>query len=680
MRTITFGGRSRKIVNDVTKLHWIVMLAVLGLTALTYSPIFRAGFVFDSKFLVLQDQRVHEWSTDNLRLIFAHSYWWPIGESGLYRPLTTLSILLNYLVAGERAVGYHAANLGLHVVNMLLVFLVCKSITSKPMTAALTCALWAVIPIGAEAVANVAGRADLLSTTFALASFLCYVRVRRRAQQRVRGRQYTFWLLALSLCLTLAVFTKESAIVVVPLVVIHLRLTRDTAPPLSTLPLLCALGVPIVFLFAVRWLVLGQVLTPTIPFVDNPIAHTSWLVGRLTALRVLGEDLQLFVWPHPLIADYSYPQIRFAAGTVAEIKAWSTILLAVAVGWYYRNHFDVSIGFLIALVAILPVSNLFFAIGTIKAERLMYMPSIGLCLALVGIGQTVSKTRQASIVSWRVLAAIVGTWSSRTYARAHDWQSDITLWHSAVAHGTQSAKAHRALAEALYEADPKRDNLDTVLEHARKAAALLDDLPLTLRSFQEYRQLAAYNLDKAHSLADPNEAAPFFRDARSEVTVAINIVDADDGNEQRVRTSLADLHRIRAAANTGLGRYADGVEDARIAIGLDIFSEQAYLLAADALLALRDPDAAAQELITGGLVLPSPRLSDELTRLYRAADPLGCSVQVIGGRAVVNPQCPVVRQHLCAGSAQAVRLLQSAERVEQANALATRTKQSIGCN
>jgi hypothetical protein len=438
--------------------------------------------------------------------------------------------------------------------------------------------------------------------------------------------------------------------------------------------------VPILLLFAARLLVLGQLLAPGVPFVDNPIAHTSWLVGRLTAFRVLGDYLQLFVWPNPLFADYSYPQIRFAVGSVVDITAWSTILLAIATGWYYRHRFEVSMGFLIALVAILPVSNLLFAIGTIKAERLLYLPSIGLCLALVGIGQTAWTTRRAKIVCSIVLAALAGSWSSRTYARAHDWQSDVTLWQSAIAHGTQSAKAHRAFAEALYEADVARDNLDTVLEHARTAAALLDDLPLALRSFQEYRQLAAYNLDKAHSLADPSRAAPFFADARSAVTVAIDIVGAHENSDQRVRTTLADLHRIRAAANTGLGRYADGVHDARIAIGLDIFSEQAYLLSADALLALRDPDAAAQELVVGGLVLQSPRLNDELTKLYRAADPLGCSIQVIGGRPAVNPQCPVVRQHLCEGSARAVRLLQSAERTEQANALATRTRQSMGCN
>ena len=676
MSTVGTEGRIRKSVDDVTTLNWTVMLAILGLTAVTYSPIFTAGLVFDGKFLVLQDQRVHEWSVDNLRLIFAQSYWWPIGESGLYRPLTTLSFLLNYLVAGDRAVGYHAVNLGLHAVNVLLVFLVCKSITSKPITAALTCALWAVVPIGSEAVANVAGRADLLSTTFALGGFLCYARARRSAHLRVA----TFWLLALSLCLTLAVFTKESAAVLVPLIAIHVLLARDSTPRPSKRLLACALGVPMILLLAARFLVLGQLLAPSVPFIDNPIAHTSWLVGRLTAVRVLGEYLQLFVWPNPLFADYSYPQVRFAAGTVAEGAAWSTLALAIAVAWRYRRHFDVSMGFLIALVGILPVSNLFFAIGTIKAERLLYLPSIGLCLALVGIGHTLATTRRAKIVSWIVLAALVGSWSSRTYARAQDWQSDVTLWQSAVAHGTQSAKAHRALAEALYEADPARGNLDTVLQYARKAAALLDDLPLASRSFQEHRQLAAYNVDKAHSLADPNQAAPFFRDARREVTVAIDVLGAQDGNDQRLRTTLADLHRIRAAANSGLGRYADGVEDARLAIGLDIFSEQAYLLAADALLALRDPDAAAQELIVGGLVLQSPRLSDELTKLYRAADPLGCSTRVVGGLAVVNPQCPVVRQHLCAGSAKAVRLLQSVERIEEANALATRTKQSIGCN
>ena len=60
-----------------------------------------------------------------------------------------------------------------------------------------------------------------IAPTFALADFLCYARARLSADQHVAGRQNTFSLLAQSLCLTLAVFIKESARVLAPIVVIH---------------------------------------------------------------------------------------------------------------------------------------------------------------------------------------------------------------------------------------------------------------------------------------------------------------------------------------------------------------------------------------------------------------------------------------------------------------------------
>src|SRR4030095_16680171 len=100
-------------------------------TAIAYANSLGAGFAFDSKGLILQNARVHAATAENVARIFDHSYWWPIGESGLYRPLTTLSYLFNYAVLdnGERALGYHLLTLVVHIANVLLVYALARRLS-----------------------------------------------------------------------------------------------------------------------------------------------------------------------------------------------------------------------------------------------------------------------------------------------------------------------------------------------------------------------------------------------------------------------------------------------------------------------------------------------------------------------------------------------------------------------
>ena len=94
--------------------------AALALLAfLAFSNSFSAGFILDSKALLLQDPRIRELTGGNIRLILQRTYWWPIAESGLYRPFTTLSYLFNYAVLGNgaRPAGYHVVNFGLHAID-----------------------------------------------------------------------------------------------------------------------------------------------------------------------------------------------------------------------------------------------------------------------------------------------------------------------------------------------------------------------------------------------------------------------------------------------------------------------------------------------------------------------------------------------------------------------------------
>jgi hypothetical protein len=80
-----------------------VLAALAALTVIVYLNSFASAFILDNKGLLL-DPRIHEATGDNLALIFQHSYWWPSGGAGLYRPVTTLSYLFNY-EAGHRRAG-----------------------------------------------------------------------------------------------------------------------------------------------------------------------------------------------------------------------------------------------------------------------------------------------------------------------------------------------------------------------------------------------------------------------------------------------------------------------------------------------------------------------------------------------------------------------------------------------
>ncbi len=57
--------------------------------------------VFDNDLAILQDARVHAATSANVGRILAEGYWAHQPEAGGYRPLTTLSYLLNYAILGN---------------------------------------------------------------------------------------------------------------------------------------------------------------------------------------------------------------------------------------------------------------------------------------------------------------------------------------------------------------------------------------------------------------------------------------------------------------------------------------------------------------------------------------------------------------------------------------------------
>src|SRR5215472_283169 len=171
---------------------------LIGVVLLAYGNTLLNSFTLDDEHFILRNAAVTGFSA---RGLFA-----PDKDFNLFRPVTFATYALNWAAGGVHPWGYHLLNVLLHVAVTLLLYLVLKLLLERESESAalawVTACLFAVHPIHTEAVASIVGRSELLAAGFLLAAW--YLHLRDRA--------------VLSLvCFPLALLSKESAIVFLPL-------------------------------------------------------------------------------------------------------------------------------------------------------------------------------------------------------------------------------------------------------------------------------------------------------------------------------------------------------------------------------------------------------------------------------------------------------------------------------
>ncbi|MFM7295937.1 MAG: hypothetical protein ACKO4Q_01785, partial [Planctomycetota bacterium] len=110
---------------------------------------------------------------------------------------------------------------------------------------------------------------------------------------------------------------------------------------------------------------------------------------------------------------------------LASLGLWSALALGI---WFLRRGEArlALAGIAWFFVAILPVSNVLFPIGTARADRLVFLPSLGFALALGALfGVLLERARTLGLV---LLAATLGFYGWRSATRCMDWRSQESLW------------------------------------------------------------------------------------------------------------------------------------------------------------------------------------------------------------------------------------------------------------
>jgi tetratricopeptide (TPR) repeat protein len=660
------------------------MLALWAFALLAYSNSFRAGFAFDNAAAVLQDSRIRAATPENLHLILTEEYWYNRMTTGLYRPLSTFSYLLNYAILGNgpHPAGYHWVNFALHAVNIALVYLlglfVFQETRLKERLALALAAVWAVHPVLTESVTNIVGRADLLAAFGVLAGLLCQVQ-----GGAASGRRKLAWLAGLALASTIGLFSKESAVVLLAAMVIY-DLAFHQAWRARAAGYL-ALAVSFLVFFYVRGQVLARLPAGVVPFGDNPLMGAGFWTARLTAIKVIGKYLWLLLWPSRLSCDYSYNQIPLFTGgdwkALAALAACAA-LAVVAIACYRRNK---PVFFFIAFffVTLSPTSNLVILIGTIMAERFLYLPSIGFAGCLVWAVYTVC--RRLPRVAPAALALVAVAFATRTYTRNFDWFDDLSLWTSAAQACPASYKTHTSLATDLIAV--KGAGLDRAVSEADRSLAILDPLPDQRNISAVYANAGLCYRTKGDALAAPR--SDYWYRKALDALLRGERIDAVYNQEIR-RENAARGKRISRSGwvplYLELGRTYLRVSQPRqaletLAFGRALRADPEFFEEMSAAYrALGDPQQAAITLIEGlALDSTNTRFASELVDLYQQTEPGSCALRNAGGSVSLNLDCPLVHSQLCTASRNVALLYRQSGQEATAASTVRSAIHDLGC-
>lgn len=501
---------------------------ILFLTLAAYSNSFSTGLLFDSKVVITEDPRLQAWEWPRIRDILLDDYWHG-RESNLYRPLTTLSYAVQYSLCGHRdqPMPYHTVNLFLHIGVGILLFHLLRRMGLALFPATAATLFFTLHPLTVEGVTNVVGRADVLCAGGILIAlhgrlFLCGHQTKNR-----------FWT-ACFLVTTgafISVGSKESGVTLIGLLILFDLIFvwsqpasdegKEKSTTFSKRSLLCLYAISLCVAgiwFYFRHLATLTGIDPVLAG-DNPILTLKQPWAFLTASTILLRYLILIIWPAELSADYSFdaiPMVEVDTGATMIAQGLGAVVFLSAVvgaaGYYRRRAPRVAFFTLFFFVTIAPVSNIFIRIGTIMAERLLYIPLIGVAgLCACGLQWAWSRTNPP-VRRWIPATAIVIvlTLASRTWWRNRDWVDMPSLFRSAVSVVPDSFKANSLYAANVWlEAATEEERekvIDQILPYAERSVEIMKQLPESGWSHSPLGNLIEFYMFKMDTTEEPETA------------------------------------------------------------------------------------------------------------------------------------------------------------------------------
>lgn len=442
---------------DILRRPRILGGLLVALTLLLYAPVVHYGFLnlWDDDAYVTENVHVSSGlKLTNIRWAFTSF------EQSNWHPLTWLSHMLDCQLFGLNPGPQHLVNLLLHAANVLLLFWILQKATGAIGRSFFVAAFFAVHPLNVETVAWVAQRKSLLSAFFSLLTVAAYGWYARRGG----WKSYS----AMIVGFALALLAKPMA-VSLPLLLLlfdYWPLRRfDELSFFRTWPKLALEKLPLFLMGAASSVlteraqnsggsVMGLSLLPLSTRIENAITSYVTYIGKL-------------LWPVRLSTYYP---LQFSP-RFGDVIASAIILLALtALALYFRRFRYLIVGWLLFLIALLPVIGIVQVGFQGMADRYTYIPAIGLFLALVwAVGDLVEALPIVRLSTSTAALFVIAALSLSTVRYLACWQNSVTLFaHARQAWGQPDMWLEQLYGNALFSAG----RVDEAFQHYQTSCSI----------------------------------------------------------------------------------------------------------------------------------------------------------------------------------------------------------------
>ncbi|WP_437185018.1 hypothetical protein SH668x_002108 [Planctomicrobium sp. SH668] len=437
------GSRRERFLQWITPIRWQVLGLIL-LTAIIYAPVLRFEMLnWDDNWYLTWNDLIKSWHPANLYRIMTE----PVARN--FAPVTIGSFLVEHTLWGLWPGGYHATNVLIHMINGVLVLQLMRQLTNNGWMAWTVAALFLVHPVQVESVAWVSSRKTVLSTTWTLASCLCWMKVNRTNRDEGWG---ILWLV-------IALLTKASAVTLPPIIVAYDYFIAKKKLSDS----IARQAVPMFFCL----MLVLTTMNAQVTIVGGIRGHLKFNKLEIFAIdsTLLWRYVSMLLVPQDLCVLYDPPTTGIELMIAAAIAGW------VAVGiWMWKMRHSQPLLILAGiswLMLFFPVMN-FFPITTLMNDRYLYLPCVpffGVMLWLLDQGwQRTLRLMPSLRSSESILALITSTvaigvmaWSTTNYLPV--WKNPLSLWSYAIEKTPSLPMVHIQWATTLKDLDREEEAL-----------------------------------------------------------------------------------------------------------------------------------------------------------------------------------------------------------------------------
>ncbi len=400
--------------------RWLWILP-FGAALVVHLGVLRSPLMLDDKVMV---ERLKEIPSLSPAPLFFENYVRVDRVDQGYRPLTFAThVSLAKLGPHESStLVQRAANQLLHAMVAAAVFYLLVQLGAVPPIAALGSTIFAVSPIATDAVARIAGRAEILATLCALGAWMLAL---RNASSLKSSRSESPFGVALVGGLTLAaLLSKENEAMLLPAALLLSAWMLGRELPWRSIGSSLAA-------------VLGYLVFRSVVLEDragfstllmNPLRDAGLFQSITHASRHLFLHAFQTICPVRLSAEYTFLDVPTSgiARLVPSLLGLLTVLGTGVIVVARRKRFSLpGLGLASFFLLALPAAMILTPQRSTFAERNAYLPSVGLGIMVSGMAMYfVLRHRKRTLGA---LSVIILLFSARTAARNEDWASgDIT--------------------------------------------------------------------------------------------------------------------------------------------------------------------------------------------------------------------------------------------------------------